>query len=230
MPKKVRFAVDMGLLERVGERLRALGDVYWILGGAGSGKTTVCLLLSDLCSLPVYDMDAHIYGSYHGRFNLQRHPVNWAWSHSPDALAWLLDMSWEEFNLFNQAALPEYLDLLADDLEKLQPRNGILVDGGISNPGLLARLIPARHMVGLAVNDLSSAQIWEGEPERVEMKQAVQRLPHPEAAWQRFLDFDRRLTEGILQECRACCIPLCLRESSAAPQETAGRVASLLGL
>lgn len=230
MSKKLHFEADSVLLAQVAERLRTLGDIFWIVGGAGSGKTTVCLLLSDLCGLPVYDMDAHIYGSFHSRFNPQRHPVNWAWSHSPDALAWLLDMSWDEFNRFNQAALPEYLDLLAEDLEKLPPPDGILVDGGISNPGLLARLIPARHMVGLAVNGLSSAQVWEGEPERVEMKQAVQRLPHPEAAWQRFLEFDRRLTAGILQECRVCGIPLCLREGSATPQEMAGRVASLLGL
>jgi len=230
MPKKTRFAVDMSLLDQVAVRLRSLGVVYWIVGGSGSGKTTVCLLLSDLCGLPVYDMDAHIYGSYHSRFTPQRHPANWTWSHSPDALAWLLDMSWDEFNRFNQAALPEYLDLLADDLEKLQPPNGILVDGGFSNPGLLSRVIPVQHIVCLAVDGSESTQVWEGQPERLQMKQAVQRLPRPEAAWQRFLDFDRRLTAGILQECRAGGIPLCLRESSATPQETAARVASLLGL
>ncbi|OGO30213.1 MAG: hypothetical protein A2Z16_02990 [Chloroflexi bacterium RBG_16_54_18] len=179
MPHKARFAVNMGLLDQVGDRLRALGDVYWIVGGAGSGKTTVCRLLSDLRDLPVYDMDARIYGSYHSRFNPQRHPVNWAWSQSPDALAWLLDMSWDEFNHFNQAASPEYLDLLAEDLAALQPHDCVLVDGGISNPGLLSRVIPTQHIVCLAVDGSESAQVWEREADRQAMKEAVFRLPHP---------------------------------------------------
>jgi hypothetical protein len=230
MQKKACVAVDMGLLDQVGERLRALGDVYWIVGGAGSGKTTVCRLLSDLSGLPVYDMDAHIYGSYHSRFNPQRHPVNWAWSHSPDALAWLLDMSWDEFNHFNQAASPEYLDLLAEDLAARLPHDRVLVDGGISNPGLLSRVIPVQHIVCLALDGSESALVWEREADRRAMKEAIFRLPHPEAAWQRFLEFDTRLTKNILDECRGCGIPVCLREITISQDETAGQVAALLGL
>jgi shikimate kinase len=44
-------------------------DLYWILGGAGSGKTSICQHLSTQFGLPVYDMDAHIYGTYHSRFS-----------------------------------------------------------------------------------------------------------------------------------------------------------------
>ena len=230
MHKNARFAVDMGLLDRVAERLRAHVDIFWILGGAGSGKTTVCRLLSDLSGLPVYDMDAHIYGSYHSRFNPQRHPVNWAWSHSPDALAWLLDMSWDEFNRFNQAALPEYLDLLAEDLATLQPFDRVLVDGGICNPYLLSRVIPAQNIVCLAVDGSASARVWEAEGDRQAMKEDIFRLPHPEAAWKRFLEFDSRLTVNILEECRGCGIPVCLRESATSQEETARQVAAWLGI
>ena len=48
--------------------------------------------------LPLYDMDAHIYGTYHGRFTRQLHPANTAWATAQDGLAWLLAMSWEEFD------------------------------------------------------------------------------------------------------------------------------------
>ena len=85
----MRFVIDHALLARAQEKLSGR-TLLWIVGGAGSGKTTVCQALSARLGLSVYDMDAHIYGSYHGRFNPARHPVNTAWSAAPDGLAWLL--------------------------------------------------------------------------------------------------------------------------------------------
>lgn len=229
MPREALFAVDMGLLEQAGERLRELGDIYWVVGGAGSGKTTLCRHLSLRSGLQLYDMDAHIYGSYHGRFTREHHPINWAWSSSPDALAFLLNMTWEQFNRFNQAALPEYLDLLAEDLARLNPGR-VLVDGGIANPALLARRLPTIHFAGLAVEDPVSNAVWEAVPERLEMKEAVYRLPQPEIAWHKFLEFDRRLTENILEECQECGIPLYLRKSGEPPEQSGEHVAAMLGL
>src|SRR5512139_217497 len=114
------FTIDHQLLTQARASLSERKRLYWIVGGAGSGKTSVCQFLSTQFGLLVYDMDAHIYGDYHGRFTEERHPVNWAWSTAENGLAWLLDMSWEEFDGFNQAALPEYLDLLASDLQAIR--------------------------------------------------------------------------------------------------------------
>jgi uridine kinase len=108
----MQFNINKILLAQARTALSRRDSLYWILGGAGSGKTTVSQALSAKMGIPVYDMDAHIYGTYHNRFTPERHPVNTAWSSAPDGLAWLLDLSWEEFNQFNQAAVPEYLDLL----------------------------------------------------------------------------------------------------------------------
>ena len=109
----MRYAINQDYLSHSRAMLSKRDNLYWIVGGSGSGKTTICRALSTSHGIPVYDMDAHIYGSYHGRFTQQRHPVNKAWSSSQNGLAWLLGMSWEEFDNFNRAALPEYLDLLA---------------------------------------------------------------------------------------------------------------------
>lgn len=106
-------------------------------------------------------MDAHIYGAYHARFSPDNHPVNTAWATANNGLAWLLHMSWDEFNGLNRAALPEYLDLLSKDLDAIGPGVGMLIDGGISNPALLAQAIPSRQIACLSAPEQSSVQVWE---------------------------------------------------------------------
>ncbi len=217
------FSINHALLAQAREKLSGR-TLVWIVGGAGSGKTTLCQALSARVGLPVYDMDAHIYGSYHGRFSPTRHPVNTMWSAAPDGLAWLLDLSWDEFDGFNRAALPEYLDLLGEDLDEFEPGTMMLVDGGICNPGLLAQVLPARQIVCLAAPGLSSATIWEQNAERVAMKEALAHLPNPEASWRTFLDFDTRITQTILDECRQSGISIYLRDDTTSVGELARRI------
>ena len=143
----MRFIINNDLLTQSRAALSRCDRLYWVVGGAGSGKSTICRSLSARYDIPVYDMDAHIYGAYHGRFTQERHPVNRAWSTASDGLAWLLDMSWDEFDSFNQAALPEYLDLLVEDLDAANPDASVLIDGGICNPALIAQVISTRQIV-----------------------------------------------------------------------------------
>ena len=225
----MRFPINSDLLVQARAALSRREGLYWIVGGAGSGKTTVCRVLSARLGMPVYDMDAHIYGAYHSRFTQERHPVNWAWSTAPNALAWLLDMSGDEFDSFNRAALPEYLDLLAEDLDATEGGVGVLIDGGISNPALIAQVISARQMVCLASPEGSSARAWEEDDERQSMKQAVDQLPRPEEAWRKFLEFDDRITATILRQCLKSHIPVCPRDETASADELAERVARVLG-
>ncbi len=220
-----RFAINRTLLASARDRLSRHPALYWVVGGAGSGKTTACQVLSARLGIRLYDMDARIYGEYHRRFDPQRHPVNTAWATAPNGLAWLLAMSWGEFNRFNQAALPEYLDLLSKDLDALEPDVGVLIDGGISNPGLLAQAIPARQIACLAAPGRSSIQVWEGDEERKGMKEAVYQLPNPAQAWHRFLEFDRRLTATLLDECEQSGIPVYVRENTTSVEDLAWRVA-----
>jgi hypothetical protein len=224
------FIINHDLLTLSQAALSEQERLYWVVGGAGSGKTTICSALSAKFKLPVYDMDAHIYGAYHGRFTQDRHPVNKAWASARDGLAWLLDMSWDEFDSFNQAALPEYLDLLTEDLEASKPSASVLIDGGICNPGLLAQVIPTHQIVCLARPGRSSAEIWNETDERKAMKEAVYQLAKPEEAWRKFLEFDGRITRTILKECRENDIGVCLRGEPESADEFAERVAQVLGI
>lgn len=226
----MRFDVDTDQLAAARRVLANRDRLYWIVGGAGTGKTTVCQSLSARFGLPVYDMDAHIYGAYHARFTPERHPVNTAWANADNMLAWLLAMSWDEFDSFNRAALAEYVDLLAEDLAE-QPRNaGMIIDGGICNPALLAEVVPSRQMVGLAAPWLSSRDIWESNEERAAMKEMIAQLPQSDAAWQTFLTFDEGITRTILAECSAAGIAICVRAATEPVADFAGRVGRVLGL
>ena len=225
-----RFISNNDLLAQSRAALSGRDRLYWVVGGAGSGKTTICQSLSAKFNISIYDMDAHIYGTYHGRFTQKRHPVNKAWSTSANGLAWLLNMSWDEFNRFNQAALPEYLDLLAEDLAATPSHASLLLDGGICNPALIAQVLPAPQIVCLARPERPSAEIWQESDERNAMKEMIYQLPNPEETWRKFLDFDGRITRTILKECQENNIPVCPRSETELVGEFAERVAHVLGI
>jgi hypothetical protein len=221
------FPINTALIVQAGKVLSRRERLFWIIGGAGSGKTSVCSIISALHSLPVYDMDAHIYGTYHNRFSPDRHPVNTAWSTSENGLAWLLSMPWDEFNNFNQAALPEYLDLLAGDLAETPPDSPLLIDGGITNPAMLTKVLPLHQIICLAVKP--GVNVWEGV-DRQAMKEAIFQLPEPERAWHRFLEFNNQINRTIEAECRENNIKICQPRLSASVEDLAKDVARLLGL
>jgi len=226
----MRFQVNRALVKRARDALSPHKRLFWVIGGAGSGKTTTCRVLSASYTMPVYDMDARIYGTYHSRFARERHPVNWEWSTSGNGLAWLLALTWDSFECFNRAALPEYLDLLAEDIGSGDADGGLMVDGGISNPALLAQMVPVGQVVCLARPECAGASVWEGSGERREMKEAILRLAEPEQAWRQFLAFDEKITQAILKECQDSGIPICRRADGTTPGQFAEHVASKLGL
>ena len=126
---------------------------------------------------------------------------------------------------YRAATLPEYLDLLAEDLDAMELKGALLVDGGLCTPGLLAQVLPARQIACLAAPDLSSEQIWEGTAERAAMKDAMAHLPDPAAAWRTFLEFDTRITQTILAECRQSGISIYQRHNATSVDELAEHIA-----
>ncbi|MDQ1322868.1 MAG: hypothetical protein QG587_202, partial [Chloroflexota bacterium] len=60
--------VDEALLADARRVLAGHGGLRFVLGGAGTGKSSVCAALSAGRSLEILDMDARLYGSWHGRF------------------------------------------------------------------------------------------------------------------------------------------------------------------
>lgn len=225
-----RFIVNDDLLAAAKTKLAHRPRLYWIVGGSGSGKTTICQALANQYHLPIYDMDAHIYGAYHGRFSPERHPANSQWAAAPNGLAWLLEKSWEAFDAFNQAAVPEYLDLLAEDVAKLPPDAALLIDGGIVNTAVAAQAFPTDQMICLSRPGLTSRNVWQETPERLGMKEMVEQLPNPEKMWQTFIEFDEKISQTILQESQAAQIPICLRSETDSVDGLAQRVAQALRL
>lgn len=175
-------------------------------------------------------MDAHIYGTYHSRFTQEKHPVNMAWLKSQDRLAWLLDMPWEDFNNFNQAAIPEYLNLLCEDIDAISPKAKLIIDGGICNPTILAQAFPPNQIVCLATPGRSSAEIWNETDERKSMKEIIFHLPNPKEAWHKFLEFDEKITCTILKECQESNIAVFSRSVIETVDELTERVANALVL
>ena len=175
-------------------------------------------------------MDTHIYGDYHGRFTQERHPVNKAWANAENGLAWLLDMSWEEFDNFNQAALPEYLDLLVEDLVSINPDARILIDGGINNPTLIAEVISPQQIICLSRPKRSSTEIWSENEERSSMKDFIFQLQNPEKPWQNFLKFDTLITETMIRESQENNISVCSRSEAEKVDEFAKKIATRLGI
>ncbi|MBE2201999.1 MAG: hypothetical protein IAE79_25550 [Anaerolinea sp.] len=222
------FAVDQELIEQARELLQNHHHLYWVVGGACSGKSTICQAIARATGLPVYDMDEHIYGRYMPHYHPQQHPANTAWLAAPNPLAWQLALSPEAFNAFNRATTAEYLHLLATDLAPT-PGAPLLIDGGITHPSLAAQIIPAPRIVCLAVDTAVSAHIWTTDPDRAEMRDWIRALPEPEQMWQKFLACDQLISETMIADSQAAGAAVFWRDTAAIP-DLAQRIITHFGL
>lgn len=195
------FATDERLIERARAVLWERRKLWWLIGGSGSGKTTLSRAVAGRTGIPAYDMDEAFFGRY--TIDPQRHPATTAWFSAGDPLGWMLARPWPAFDALYRAANAETLDLLAADLAG-RPDEPLLVDGGITHPSVLARVIPAERIICLEREEGSRAAEWETAASRAEMKAAVLVLPDGAAMWRRFLDYDRRMAATIVRESREC--------------------------
>ena len=193
------------LLEEARGALAGRTRLVWLIGGSGSGKSTITRALSERTGISVYDMDEAVFGRF--RFDPDRHPATTAWFTAANPLHWMLSLPWVEFNALYRAANAEYLDLLAGDLAG-RPDEPLLIDGGITHPSVLRQAIPAAQIICLERTETQRAAEWDTAPGRAAMKAEVLALPDGETLWQRFLDYDRRLTETLGRESRACGIQI----------------------
>jgi hypothetical protein len=218
------FQPNKQLLLRAGQLLARFDQIYWVLGGAASGKSTVCRAIADQTDTAVYDMDAHIFGKYMGRYDEKRHPASLAWFTAVSPLAWILSLSPTEFDSLNRAANVEYLDLLAGDLRQNQPNGPLLVDGGLTHPALLAQVLPVERIVCLVVDTAVSHHAWNHDPDRAEMKQSILKLPDSAAAWQKFLVFDDQINQTMKAESQSAGIKILQRDSNTSLTEMVHKI------
>jgi hypothetical protein len=199
--------------------------LYWVLGAAGAGKSTVCQALSQRFGVAVLDMDAAMFDTFAPRYTAERHPANHTWFSPDRGLGWILSLTWDEYAAFTRAADAEYLDLLAADAEAgALPASPLVVDGGLSHPALLAQVLPAEQIVTLAVPPALSVAVWN-DANRQDMRMAIEALPNGQAMWAKFLDINARLAEAIVAESQASGIRLLARGGAARPEDLAEQVA-----
>ena len=141
MPRQLIDAARSALWSRT--------HLRWLIGGSGSGKSTVAQAIGARTGILVYDMDAAVFG---GRFRFDPlcHPATTAWFTAANPLHWMLSQPWPAFDALYAAANAETLDLLADDLAG-RPDEPLLIDGGITHPFILTQVIPAARLLCLCL-------------------------------------------------------------------------------
>jgi hypothetical protein len=223
------FQPNQAFLQQAGKILADFDQIYWVLGGAASGKSTVCRAIAEQTAVSVYDMDAHIYGAYMGQYDEKRHPASLAWFTAVNPLAFILSLSPTEFDNLNRAANVEYLDLFAEEMAQTRSQTPLLVDGGLTHPSVLAQVLPTERIVCLGVATAVSQHAWNHDPARADMKQSVLNLPDGTAAWAKFLAFDQQINETMLAESKAAGIKICRRDDHTTVVELAEIIVDYFG-
>ena len=224
------FEVDRALIREAAGRLAPVRGLRWVIGGACSGKSSVCQTISRWTGIPVFDMDEHVYGHYASRYSASRHPASSAWYKRTDALAWVLSLPWEAFDDLNRATNAEFLDLVARDVSERHAGQPVLVDGGITHPSVLAEVVDPTRIACLTVADAESRRIWKEDDARSGMRRAVEGLPGGAERWARFLTFNERMSATIDREAREQGIAVIARAPGASIEELSRAVMRGLGL
>ena len=222
------FSADPSLLEKARSALSARADLYCVIGGACTGKSTVCRALAEATGMALIDMDQRIYGGF--SFDPARHPAVSAWFSADNPLAWMLSRSWPDFDALNRATNAEYLDVLADELLTPERSGPQLIDGGFTHPSVLAQVFAPSRIVCLSTTPAESARCWETAEDRAQMRRWIRALPHPDAMWSRFLELDRRMSETMVDESRALDIAVIAREPEMSITTLCDAVKARLGL
>jgi len=224
------FELDYQLLKEAQAVLFDRDDIYWIIGGAGSGKSTISRELSDRYHIPIFDMDEYVFGRWMTRYNADRHPASIAWFTAPNPLDWALSLSWEDFDSLYQAANAEYLSLLAEDYQNGAVGGPHIIDGGITHPSVLARAVNPSQVICLAAPQDVAGEIWDSSDERLAMKRQVISLDDGPVKWTKFLEFDKFMTKTIIEESRQVNIEILYRETNTTEQVYESQAADKLGI
>lgn len=215
------FTLNHELLASLRREPTTFDNVYWVIGGACSGKSTVCRAIAAQHALSIYDMDEHFFGDYMGRYAWERHPASKRWFSADNPLEWVLSLAWPEFNSLYRAANLECLDLFAEDLRNDPPAGPLIVDGGITHPTVLAQVLPATRIFCIGIDSAHSADCWNHDPARMPMKEMVLKLDNPNASWPKFLGFDRLISATIVDESEATGIKVQHRDDDLSVTELA---------
>jgi len=224
------FDINRQLLDKARAVLFDRPNVFWIIGGSCSGKSTVCRAISKATKIPVVDMDDYVYGSFINLYREDRHPASNTYFSAQNPLAWALSLTWADFNSLNRAANAEYLDLLADIFEHTNKRGYRLIDGGITHPAILAQVVPKINVFCIDAPEAERVTTWETSETRSSMKGWIYELPNPDEKWKKFLFFDRVMTQTIVGESIENEIEVFMRDEGTSIRELSGIITQYFGI
>jgi len=199
-------------LKKYKGKLDSINEIYWICGGSAAGKTTLCKILQVKYSFEIYDINSHVDGDYNSRYTKEKHPVHWRFVQNSQPMEWLLNKSWEEYLQFNIKTNIEYIDLLVVDMNTIDRKRNIVVDGGeLTVPSMLAEIIPEDRVFWTKASEKLRLKAWES---RSWAREIVQTFKEPSKSWEKWMEYDRKLSKFIKRYCRSCGVELHVREQS----------------
>lgn len=226
----MEFKMDMDLFEGVKSKLANNSNVFWLVGGSCSGKSTISKLMEDKFGFVRYDMDEYIFGEYMDRYSVELHPANSSWFGAENPLEWALSFpNWEQYNLFNMTSMVEQLSLFCEDIEKMDKNKKIIVDGGITNPDILAKVLNKNQICCLKVEDELCRNIWSRDENRLLMKDMIYELSSPEYKWNKFLKLNDRINKQMELECKANHISIIFRSEEEPSEMVLEKVINIFG-
>jgi len=224
----VRYHLDEMLLNQSREILKDRKSIFWIVGGSCSGKSTVCKAISQKYGLLYYNMDEYIFGKYIRRYSKEQHPASREWFSAKSPLDWALSFSsWEENNEFNIAVTAEQLSLFCEDIQEIEKSQALLVDGGITNPAILARVLDIHQICCIKIEDDLCIRIWEDCEERQSMKEMILQLPSHQDKWSKFCNTNILMNQQIETECKENKIKVLYRQEETTVDDMVNEISTL---
>ncbi|MEV4754285.1 AAA family ATPase [Micromonospora sp. NPDC049559] len=207
--------------------LRArLRHVHWIGGGSGAGKSTVARRIAERYGLRLYRTD-DVMAEHAARSSPERCPSLTAFKAMDMDERWLNrspEVMLDTFHWYRGEAF----DLIVEDLLRLPPGPGVVVEGFRLLPHLVAPLLAApRRAVWLLPTPefrraafVSRGTLWD----------IAARTSDPGRALDNLLVRDRMFTERLAGEVRRLGLPGIEVDTATTEAALTGRVATALGL
>jgi 2-phosphoglycerate kinase len=203
-----------------------LGNVYWIGGGSGAGKSTIARRLAARYGLRLYATDDvmpdHARRSmpetcpYLAEFITMDMDERWV-NRSPETML-------ETFHWYRG----EGFDLIVEDLLGLPPGPGVVVEGFRLLPHLVEPLLVERRR---AVWLLPTSEFRRAALEsRGSTWQIAGRTSDPERALRNLLDRDRMFTDRLALEAASLGLPVIEVDGTMTEDDLAERVTMAFGL
>ena len=204
-----------------------LQHVYWIGGGSGAGKSTIAHRLAAQHGLRVYSTD-DIMPDHARRSTNEDSPLLHAF------MAMGMDERWvnrspkamlETFHWFQG----EGFNLIIEDLLRLPPGPGVIVEGFRLLPSLLKPLLsePAHAVWLLPTSDFRQAVV---ESRGGASSGFLAKTSEPERAFRNLLERDRMFTDILREETARLEVPAIEVEATMTEDDLARRVAEVFGL